>query len=334
MPIDQILEKTDRFLHWNDQISHVRDHDLARVHLPEGDALEAALRFVDIPEEDKASIVAERTALENQPELLAFVLRSAALIAANLGNVDGPRPFPNLRDINDPEHRFLYVLVFIAALDAVRHYHRELGIPDEISKATLEDLGRNVRVHRKREGIGGLGVAWWLLHHFQGNIYQLGRLQFEIERPGKALSESMSAHGRRVMPNEHALSVHIPDFLGPFTHDACTNSIERARQFFPRYFPDINITAFGCSSWLLDPQLKAILKPDSNIIRFQDRFTLTDSSYVCDDSIMQFVFGVTMQGIDSVPQVTSLQRGIVTHLQQGHHWQGRSGWFPFEENAQ
>jgi GNAT-like C-terminal domain len=41
-----------------------------------------------------------------------------------------------------------------------------------------------------------------------------------------------------------------------------------------------------CTSWLLDDQLAAYLKPDSNIIRFQRRFSLLPDSSDGDDDVL------------------------------------------------
>jgi hypothetical protein len=251
-----------------------------------------------------------------------------------MGCVEQPPRFAPLHDINDPDYRFFYVHVFVAALPYVQEYYRELGIPEEIAQATLADLGRNVRVHRKREGIGGLGVAWWLMLHFRGVIYQLGRLQFERASMGSAISEKLREQGVDVHEKTPVLSIHIPDFCGPMSPEACDDSISRAREFFATYFPDDRFEYAVCNSWLLDPTLKQHLKQDSNIVRFQDRFQLSDGTWDSTVGIMQFVFGKTPEHIQSVPQETSLQRAVVNHITSGGKWYGRGGWFRLDADSE
>ena len=41
--------------------------------------------------------------------------------------------------------------------------HRERGVPDDVSWATLADLGQQLVVHRKRRGTTGLDLQWWLV---------------------------------------------------------------------------------------------------------------------------------------------------------------------------
>jgi hypothetical protein len=102
-------------------------------------------------------------------------------------------------------------------------------------------------------------------------------------------------------------------------------------QFFPKHFPDWPVEYAICNSWLLDPQLKSILKPESNIIRFQDRFTITNDSYDSSDSVMQFVFGRHLRDIDTISPKSSLERGILEHLRSGRKLYGRQGWFPLND---
>jgi GNAT-like C-terminal domain len=78
---------------------------------------------------------------------------------------------------------------------------------------------------------------------------------------------------------------------------------------------------------LLDPQLREYLPGSSNIVRFQQRFTLGDHEHDADTSIVQFVFGPTPANLDELPQRSSLERAVVGHLKAGRHWKGRSGWF-------
>lgn len=325
-----IFADTDQTRVWEEHLRSLNPPDRP-VTLPDGDALNEALRFLDIPVEDRPDVVTLASVLRESPELWWYVERAVWSLAATMGEIHGPPRIATLRDINDPSYRFFYVLVYVAALPYVRNYHRGLGIPDDISQATLADIGRNVRVHRKREGIGGLGVAWWLMIHFRGIIYQLGRLQFELSRLGPTIAENAAASGADATEDTPALSIHIPDFSGTMSPELCDESIARAQEFFPRFFPDSHYDYAICNSWLLDPRLKAHLSPESNIIRFQDRFQIADAAWNSTEGIMQFVFGKTLADIDSIDATTSLERAVVDHIRGGGQWFGYGGWFPLQD---
>jgi hypothetical protein len=212
--------------------------------------------------------------------------------------------------------RYFFGYVYLAALADGRRCHKQRGIPEEVSWATLADLGRNLKRDRLLFGDGGLRTSDWLTLHFRGALYQLGRLQFH------RLTER-SAHSFR--RGEPALGVHIPE-SGPLTPEACDDSFAQAEPFFARHFPETPTRLAICASWLLDPQLADYLEPQSNIIRFQRRFELVGDGHNGDAAVLRFVFHRIAPNIDDLPQRTALERAIVAHLRAGKHWRNRVGW--------
>jgi hypothetical protein len=327
-PVSELFVPNDIFDAWKAHLECIGPPPCP-VDLPAGDALEQRLRHLEIPEEDIPDVIRLAPSPEQDPELWWYLERTVHSLGLHMGKAEGPPRFGTLRDINDPRYRYFFVHMFAAAMPQVQQYFRERNIPNEIAQATLADLGRNVRVHRKREGVGGLGVAWWLMLHFRGMIYQLGRLQFERSLLGERGAEGAAKLGIAARPDDHVLSIHIPDFCGPMTPEACDASIAEAHTFFSTHFPEESVRAGVCSSWLLDPQLKEYLHPASNIIRFQDRFQMLEGGYNVNNSIVQFVFGPNLERLDTLPQRSTLERAVVAHLKAGKDWEGRLGWFPW-----
>lgn len=324
--VQDIFADTPASHAWFEAVGKVTDEDRNRIRIPDEPIWRQWLEYVEIPMEDIDDVVATTPSPDHEPRLYDLLQRGAATIIAAMGQIESPSRFAALADINHPKYRYFYVQLLASCLPFVQEYHRSLGISEQISQATLADLGRNVRVHHKREGVGGLGVMWWLMLHFRGVIYQLGRLQFEIQHASQAVLASLSEHGVETNEPTNVLSIHIPDFMGPMDVDACSDSIERATLFFARHFPDWPVEIGICNSWLLDPDLKSILKPTSNIIRFQERFTLSNESHVASDSVMQFVFGKHVGDIDDISPQSSLERGVIAHIKNGEDWHGREGW--------
>lgn len=312
-----------------DFLSYLEQLDVSSIELyaPEGDELREVLRALEVPEEVIRAVEASRP----KPNTEAWWLleRCVASLVQTMGNPAAPPGFPPPMDIPGMDPYF-YVHVFVATLPYTQRYHRERGIPEEIARATLADLGRNVRVHHKRYGTGGMGVPAWISLHFRGTIYHLGRLQFERTLMRESIANALRARGEDVKPTDLVLSIHIPDFLGPLTPEACDASIASAREFFATYFPDEAYRYGVCHSWLLDPQLADYLSEGSNIVRFQRRFELAGGGHDADRSILQFVFGPAPDNLSELPQRSTLERAVVSHLQNGGHWYGRSGWFPWK----
>ncbi len=322
----EIFADTPESKTWLETLANVPEEEKDRIQIPDPATWRAWLDFVEIPAEDIDLVIATTPNPTENPDLYDILQRGAATIVAAMGQIEPPTRFAALADFNHPEYRYFYVQLLTACLPFVLEYHRSLGIPEAISQATLADLGRNVRVHRKREGVGGLGVMWWLMLHFRGVIFQLGRLQFELQHASKEIVASMREHGLEADESTNVLSIHIPDFMGPMGHDACSESIDQAVVFFNEYYPEWPVEFGVCNSWLLDPQLREFLKPSSNIIRFQDRFTIADGMYDASNSVMQFVFGKHVRDIDTIHPQSSLERGVINHLRDGKSLHGRQGW--------
>jgi hypothetical protein len=198
----------------------------------------------------------------------------------------------------------LPMLALLAAADDVRAFHRARGIPDEISTRSLSDLGQQAWVHRRTYGAFGLHTYSWLATAYSGVLYWLGRLQFNLIRRG----------------GEWALSTHIPE-SGPLTPEAVNDSFVQARSFFAERFPDYPTRVFHCGSWLLDPQLAEVLRPESNMARFQRLWTLEGEPGPGDTDAIFFVFR-RRGDVDrsTLPRDTTLQRAILDRLDAGGHW--------------
>jgi hypothetical protein len=212
------------------------------------------------------------------------------------------------------------MLALIAAADDTRAYHRSRGISARISERSLSDLGQQTWVHRRTYGAFGLHTHHWLATPFTGNLYWLGRLQFNLVRHA----------------GEWVVSTHIPE-SGPLTPSLVDDSFRQASAFFLEHFPDYPTRLFHCGSWLLDPQLLEVLRPDSNMALFQRRWTLDGELGSGDGDAIFFVF--RRRGdvdLSTLPRDTSLQRAILDKLESGGHWvlwSGTTEQAPYREAA-
>lgn len=190
---------------------------------------------------------------------------------------------------------------FVAALPqlvpAARARHRDLGLSAPVSRDTLRDLGRKVRLYR-----GSVPVAW-LVAVLRADVVSLGRLQ---------LSRLAGDAGH---------DVHVPE-LGPLLPELVDESLRRAAS-------ELGATTFTCTSWLLDPFVAEEL-PDSNIARFAARFAVSavarpvgPDPTADDGEVVRFVFrrpvAEVLDGRSVTPR-TRLERLVVRHLRAGEHW--------------
>ncbi|MFF8769328.1 acyltransferase domain-containing protein [Kitasatospora sp. NPDC015120] len=303
-------------------------------YLPADEDLVEALLALAVPFEEVNGLVAARARLARDAGLRAAfeeMLRAQVRAVGTLGEPSGlDRDWPaGVADGADGSRGAgLATLLFVALAPYTRAHHRALGVAPEVSRSTLADLGRQLAVSRWR-GRTGLGNPRWLTLHFRGELFQLGRLQFQRRRPNGAdgadgADGAATGAADTAEAGERSLQLHIPDHCGPLSPGACDRALDRARAFFPRHFPGEAYRSVCVFSWLLDPQLAGHLPAESNIMRFQRRFTplvRPDRPRVPEDTNpLRYVFGDVERPLESFPRDTVLQRALVDHLRAGGHW--------------
>ncbi|RCV49610.1 acyltransferase domain-containing protein [Marinitenerispora sediminis] len=331
MDVGVVLERLglpERTGPWLEGLAGVPVAD-AGIPLPGPAGAEAALAPFALEERDRAELLGLWPRPHGDPELWWLLERMYGVVVADLGS-PAWREWPSLMDAEDPRVRCAPVFAFAAATPLLRAQHARNGVPDEVTAATLADVGRHIAKTRVMFGRSGLEVAGWIALHYRDGLYELGRLQYEraVLEPRGAVAwygpEEARRFGPELAPGQPVLRLHIPQ-TGPLAPDAVEDSLARARGFFAdRFGTDYPVAT--CTSWLLDPQLADHLPETSNIVRFQRRFTLLEDGPVGDADVFRFVFQRPVVAPDEVPGRTRLERAIVGHLRNGGHWRVRTGW--------
>jgi hypothetical protein len=226
-----------------------------------------------------------------------------------------------------PTGLFAAAWALLANVPRVRELHAQRGVPESVTVATLAALGGVMGTHRHVFGRPGVGLIplWSPPLRFRGTDFEIGRHAFTRTQLG--MGDGVSGH---------VLSVHIPP-IGPLDAQESEESVAAAVEYFGRWYPEEPLAGLVCHSWPLDPQLAEYLSPESNIIRFQNRFDLlpylpSEDPTEGDTEMMRLGLHLpvppvpfTDQDLAAIPQDTTLQRAFVTHLRAGRHWHLRTG---------
>lgn len=173
------------------------------------------------------------------------------------------------------------LLAYLYFCEGLKRRYEEKGIGEDILMDTLSDLVVWTDVWSELKGELWLGELYWLNFHLGMRLFKLGRLQFCL---GKAKHDAPT-HG--LMKGDAVVEMHI-QAVGPLKQEECEASVARARAFFAKYYPEQPYQCFTCHSWLMDKKLDEVLSPDSNIIRFRDRFDIVHEQP--SDAILKYVF--------------------------------------------
>lgn len=177
----------------------------------------------------------------------------------------------------DGKKNFLYFLYFC---EETQRKYKEIGIPDDILMDTLFDMTRWLDIWSDLKGEMYLGELDWLSRHLGAKLFKLGRLQF-------CFANHYEFSKRGIKKGDAVIDCHIPA-EGPLDIDECKKSLDFAREFFAKFYPDYKWDVFTCHSWLLGEDLKDILNENSNIIKFQNLFTIEEQYE--SDAILGYTF--------------------------------------------
>ena len=321
--VQQSLRLDHRYAPWLDALESVGAPPYI-VRLPDAQQAHRQLAELAVPDGPAAEALDALPSPAGDPEIWWLLERCQHRLVADTGGFTRVQAWPSLPLPLGAVGRYFYLYVFLAALPHVRSWHAANGVAPEISRLTLADAGKQVEIHGRTHGAGGMHTQDWLTWHFRCALYRLGRLQFNRSEIGYD-AERLERAGAPFCHGDQALGTHIPE-VGPLTPEACDASLRQARPFFEELFGGSTYRWATCNSWLLDDQLAEYLPAGSNIIRFQRRFHLLPGGTDGDQSVLEFVFRRPGADLSDLPQRTTLERAVVAHLRAGRHWVTRSGW--------
>lgn len=147
------------------------------------------------------------------------------------------------------------------------------------------------------------------------NYYGHGCFDCIIDTESKAYPKSQWEI--YLQPGDDFLSFHIPEGAD-ISLDTVIPQFEKGRRIAQERYPEhTGFDIFG-SSWIFDPTLNEIVKPESKIAQLMTLFTLypvkSDGS-----SVFSFVFDRKPERLEDLPEDSSLRRGLKKMYLEGRY---------------
>lgn len=182
----------------------------------------------------------------------------------------------------------------------------------KVQKYNIRLICTNDIIKYKINGIRFSQMIWGSFF-MKGNLIQIGRLQYEVD------VENFDKLDRYFKEKHQYIYIHIPRDKNLNEKDV-NESFNLVDRYIKKYYPELEnqLLAYYTQSWLLSPEVKEILPTDSNIIKFQDKFTIVEYEENTSD-FLNFVFDVVLEDVkyDDLSDKTILQKELKKRLLNG-----------------
>lgn len=207
-------------------------------------------------------------------------------------------------------------LIFACMSKQLRALYEKNGIDLRIYRESMPDLKWKLEECKAVKGIVGSSVVTWFPGFFRLKRFGFGRLQFEVVN----IRCDYSKNGVVLKKDESkVINVHIPRSGTPIDKESCDLAYAKARDFFKDEVGEN--CPFVCYSWLLFPENKNILSPESNTYRFMSEYDIIEWGYNLGEDLWR-LFDTEDKNPYRLPTNGSFRRRYVEHLKNG----GRVGW--------
>lgn len=149
----------------------------------EEQAVRAACREAGLPEDVVEQAVATAATARASEALRAFAWHGHYCVyRAPVAPRAAIAAWPSLAEVFGTKDNLFYLLVLLSGMPELQRRYAEHGVPALVARDTLSDIERWMRVHRAKHGAWGLAPDRlnWLRNHMRGELYQVGRLQFQF----------------------------------------------------------------------------------------------------------------------------------------------------------
>lgn len=281
--------------------------------------LESTLKEYDFPTDSHADILAAYDALM-QNEISSSAINKIISDYESGENPTFDGVCNKITEVAEAAGTHPYSAALATFLLLTRHlrtlYENE-GYTEEMYRGVISDLKYKLIECRLVKGINGTFVATWFPGFFALRRFCFGRLQFELHE----LKFDYNGQGISIPEGTNVINVHIPRTGGRLDAQSCKESYAAAAEFFGKKYGVAPV--FRCSSWLLFPKHKEILKPESNIIGFMSDYDIAKSGTYADYKEIWRLFDTDYTGNpDDLPAESSMRRAYIALMKSGEP----TGW--------
>ncbi len=204
------------------------------------------------------------------------------------------------------------LLSMLFMCDEVERKYKEMGIDEKILVDTLSDIRLWTDAWTDVKGELCLYELPWLVTHMKCELFRIGSLEY---RAGKA---EFDCKAEGISKGDNIVEIHIPNGAD-LSPEAVAKSLADAKAFYEKHFPQYKFTHFTFHSWIMDRELTKLLKPESNLLKFQNMFTRGEDCTEEDYAALRYVFrwNTTRMNVRHEYACSSFAENLKKHVLSG-----------------
>ena len=204
------------------------------------------------------------------------------------------------------------LLSFLFMCESVERKYREMGIDEKILVDTLSDIVIWTKIWTEVKGELHLGELEWLKSHMKAELFRIGSLEYRAAKSEFPCLELGLEKG------DNIVEIHIPNGAD-ISESGVSESLSLAKEFFGKYFSEYCFSHFTFHSWMMDKELSRLLKPESNILKFQRLFVRVESETTEDYAGLRYAFkwNTTKMNLSSQKSRSSFAENMKNHVLSG-----------------
>lgn len=330
------LELMDSFL------GPASDEALGRVRDTSRDEMVQRIGELDLAPAVAHELIENWEQTRDSPRWSSMLAALVSCVERDRGNIDAPIAIWDDLDEHGPSGRLLYYYLFALEIRELRAWYESIGVPEDVSAASIGALARHGETHLLKHGTHGVDAGWWMLPILRAEILQVRSLKFHRVHLGVGTlaplpwldASAAEAMGEGFRPGDESLGIHIPARID-LSADELDATFTRARDVLARVWPCATRRIATCQSWMMDDRLVAVLGEGSRIVGFQRRFELIGPYAEDVDTVMYFVFGRSRADVANLADLEAtsrLQRAVLDVVVSGGAWHSRTGWLDLQEH--
>jgi hypothetical protein len=125
-------------------------------------------------------LIASLEHFKQYPLLERLAWHYHTLIKEELNNENAPLEWPLIGVLSEAKRGLLQLITALSLYPDIKRLYSEKNLPNELLHLTMSDIDIWMRYYKELHGEWGFPVWGWIIRHFKGKIFRLGRLQFEF----------------------------------------------------------------------------------------------------------------------------------------------------------